>query len=127
MPCRTRDGDLCNAPAPAAPGVRRKRARQAANHRRQDRRAARIRRDGAPDGLHRISTFGASRTVTVPEELPTVFVEASARLHFGVLDWGGSLGRWFGGIGAAAPEPTLLLSARPDRGLNVEGEDADRA
>ena len=27
-----------------------------------------------------------------------VFVETSARLHFGVLDLGGSLGRWFGGV-----------------------------
>ena len=37
-----------------------------------------------------------------------VFVEAPARLHFGVLDLRGALGRWFGGIGAAAPAPTLL-------------------
>ena len=57
----------------------------------------------------------------------TVFVEAPARLHFGVLDLRGALGRWFGGIGAAAPEPTLLLSARLDRTLGVEGADADRA
>ena len=34
---------------------------------------------------------------------PTVFVETSARLHFGLLDLGGALGRWFGGIGTAAP------------------------
>ena len=33
----------------------------------------------------------------------TVFVEASARLHFGLLDLGGALGRRFGGIGTAAP------------------------
>jgi beta-ribofuranosylaminobenzene 5'-phosphate synthase len=65
--------------------------------------------------------------VTAPEELPMVFVEAAARLHFGVLDLRGSLGRWFGGLGAAAPEPTLLLSARLDQSLGVEGEDADRA
>ena len=37
----------------------------------------------------------------------TVVVETAARLHFGVLDLRGSLGRWFGGIGAAAPGPTL--------------------
>ena len=40
-----------------------------------------------------------------------VFVEASARLHFGVLDLRGTLGRWFGGIGASASTPTLLVSA----------------
>jgi beta-ribofuranosylaminobenzene 5'-phosphate synthase len=60
-----------------------------------------------------------------------VFVETAARLHFGVLDLGGSLGRWFGGIGAAAPGPTLLVSARAAEALDVEGqvegEDAERA
>jgi beta-RFAP synthase len=57
----------------------------------------------------------------------TVFVEAPARLHFGVLDLRGSLGRWFGGVGAAAPEPTLVVSASPAGRLEVTGEDADRA
>src|SRR5580765_5083643 len=56
-----------------------------------------------------------------------VFVESAARLHFGVLDLRGSLGRWFGGIGAAAPAPTLLVSAAPADVLQVDGEDADRA
>jgi beta-ribofuranosylaminobenzene 5'-phosphate synthase len=56
-----------------------------------------------------------------------VFVEAPARLHFGVLDLRGDLGRWFGGIGAAAPAPTLLVSARTAPGLDVTGADADRA
>ena len=56
-----------------------------------------------------------------------VFVEAAARLHFGVLDLGGALGRWFCGIGAAAPAPSLLVSARPTQSLHVEGEDAERA
>jgi len=57
----------------------------------------------------------------------TVFVETAARLHFGVLDLRGALGRWFGGIGAAAPEPTLLVSASPATSIAVEGADADRA
>jgi beta-RFAP synthase len=56
-----------------------------------------------------------------------VFVEAAGRLHFGVLDLRGSLGRWFGGVGAAAPGPDLLLSAAPAPALRVEGEDANRA
>jgi beta-RFAP synthase len=56
-----------------------------------------------------------------------VFVETAARLHFGVLDLRGALGRWFGGIGAAAPSPTLLVSAHPAPLLTVEGPDADRA
>jgi beta-ribofuranosylaminobenzene 5'-phosphate synthase len=56
-----------------------------------------------------------------------IFIEAPARLHFGVLDLRGALGRRFGGIGAAAPEPTLLLSASRADTLTVTGEDADRA
>lgn len=56
-----------------------------------------------------------------------VFVETAARLHFGVLDLRGSGGRWFGGLGAAAPAPLLLVSAEPHEELIVEGEDAERA
>ncbi len=56
-----------------------------------------------------------------------VFVEAPARLHFGVLDLRGDLGRRFGGIGAAVPAPSLLLEARPAPELRAEGPDATRA
>ena len=56
-----------------------------------------------------------------------IFVEAPARLHFGVLDLRGALGRWFGGIGAAASAPTVLVSATLAPTLSVDGEDADRA
>ena len=56
-----------------------------------------------------------------------VFVEAPARLHFGVLDLRGTLGRWFGGIGAAASAPTVLVSACSAATLRAEGDDADRA
>jgi beta-RFAP synthase len=56
-----------------------------------------------------------------------VFVEAAARLHFGVLDLRGSLGRWFGGIGAAAPGPTLVVSARAADDVQATGADAERA
>jgi beta-RFAP synthase len=56
-----------------------------------------------------------------------VFVEAPARLHFGVLDLRGELGRRFGGIGAAVPAPSLLLEARPAPALAAEGPDAARA
>lgn len=56
-----------------------------------------------------------------------VFVEAPARLHFGVLDLRGDLGRRFGGIGAAVPAPSLLLEARPASALRAEGPDAPRA
>jgi beta-ribofuranosylaminobenzene 5'-phosphate synthase len=57
----------------------------------------------------------------------SVFVEAPARLHFGVLDLRGDLGRRFGGIGAAVPAPSLVLEARPAAALEAEGPDAERA
>lgn len=56
-----------------------------------------------------------------------VTVEAPARLHFGILDMRGQLGRRFGGIGAAVPAPSLLLEATPAERLTVEGPDAGRA
>jgi len=56
-----------------------------------------------------------------------VFVEAPARLHFGVLDLRGDLGRRFGGIGAAVPAPSLLLEVHPASELKAEGPDAARA
>lgn len=56
-----------------------------------------------------------------------VFVETAARLHFGVLDLRGARGRWFGGLGAAAPGPSLRVSASPAGALCAEGPDADRA
>ncbi len=62
----------------------------------------------------------------MPEE-SAVCVEAFARLHFGVLDLRGAGGRWFGGIGASASAPSLLLSASVADTLTVEGEDSDRA
>src|SRR6185312_4457412 len=57
----------------------------------------------------------------------SVYVEAPSRLHFGVLDLRGRLGRCFGGLGAAIPRPSLLLEATPSARLSGEGPDADRA
>ena len=57
----------------------------------------------------------------------SVFVEAAARLHFGVLDLRGALGRRFGGLGAAVPHPSLLLEARPGSQITAQGPDSSRA
>ncbi|HXE57931.1 MAG TPA: beta-ribofuranosylaminobenzene 5'-phosphate synthase family protein [Gemmatimonadales bacterium] len=56
-----------------------------------------------------------------------VLVEAPARLHFGMLDLRGDLGRRFGGVGAAVPEPSVLLEAEPADGIEAKGPDAARA
>ena len=55
-----------------------------------------------------------------------VWVEAPARLHLGLLDLRGDLGRRFGGIGIAVEAPSLLLVARPAPELVVTGEEAER-
>ena len=65
--------------------------------------------------------------MTTVGDREAVFVETAARLHFGVLDLRGARGRWFGGIGAAAPAPLLLLSASRADTLEITGEDAGRA
>jgi NADP-dependent 3-hydroxy acid dehydrogenase YdfG len=43
-----------------------------------------------------------------------------------MLDLRGALGRRFGGMGAAVPEPSLLLDASPANELHAEGPDAER-
>jgi beta-ribofuranosylaminobenzene 5'-phosphate synthase len=57
----------------------------------------------------------------------SVFLETPARLHFGVLDLRGRLGRCFGGLGAAIPSPSLLLEASAADDIVARGPDADRA
>lgn len=56
-----------------------------------------------------------------------VRVEAPARLHFGVLDLRGAFGRWFGGVGAAAPAPSVIVSASASETFEVRGPEAKRA
>jgi beta-ribofuranosylaminobenzene 5'-phosphate synthase len=53
--------------------------------------------------------------------LPTIHIEAHARLHFGMLDLGGTLGRRFGGIGAAVDAPSLHLSATLANTFSADG------
>ncbi|MGH7506658.1 MAG: beta-ribofuranosylaminobenzene 5'-phosphate synthase family protein [Longimicrobiales bacterium] len=55
-----------------------------------------------------------------------VFVEAPARLHLGLIDLRGDLGRRFGGTGLTIRTPSLLLEARPAPELTATGEEADR-
>src|SRR5919106_6513358 len=57
----------------------------------------------------------------------SILVEAPARLHFGVLDLRGRLGRCFGGLGAAIPSPSLLLQVTPADQLSANGPDSERA
>jgi beta-RFAP synthase len=58
---------------------------------------------------------------------PSLVIEAPARLHFGMLDLRGDLGRRYGGIGAAVRAPSLRIEASASPTLEVVGEDAGRA
>lgn len=54
-----------------------------------------------------------------------VIIQAPARIHLGLIDMNGSLGRVDGGIGLALEEPSTLLEARRSEGLAVIGGDED--
>lgn len=56
----------------------------------------------------------------------TVRVEAPARLHLGLIDLRGDLGRRFGGCGIAVRSPSLLLEARRADTLAASGAEAER-
>lgn len=56
-----------------------------------------------------------------------VRVEAPGRLHLGILDLRGDLGRKFGGLGAALRAPRVVLEARPASDVTASGPDAKRA
>ena len=54
-----------------------------------------------------------------------VYVKTPARLHLGILDLGGDLGRIFGGIGVAINYPNVILEAQLSQSIIVEGEKSD--
>lgn len=56
-----------------------------------------------------------------------VVVEAPGRLHFGLLDLRGGLGRRFGGIGAPAPGVFVRVVVSHAPHIVAEGAEADRA
>ena len=58
---------------------------------------------------------------------PVVVVEAPGRLHFGLLDLRGALGRRFGGIGAPAPGVSVRVCVSRATQAVAEGAEAERA
>lgn len=55
-----------------------------------------------------------------------VHIESSGRLHLGLIDLHGGLGRKFGSIGVALKEPLLVLEAAPADELRSEGPEQER-
>jgi beta-RFAP synthase len=54
-----------------------------------------------------------------------VYVKALARLHLGLIDLGGDLGRLFGGIGVAINQPKVIVEAEKSEHFTVEGEKSE--
>lgn len=56
-----------------------------------------------------------------------VYVRTPARLHFGLIDMRGDLGRFFGGLGVAIDKPNVVLEVQPSESFSVTGEETERA
>ena len=54
-----------------------------------------------------------------------VYVKTPARLHLGLIDLNGDLGRLFGGLGVAIDHPNVILQAEKAQTLTVKGEKAE--
>jgi beta-RFAP synthase len=54
-----------------------------------------------------------------------VYVRTPARLHLGLIDLGGELGRVFGGIGVAVNRPNVILEAESAQNLKFKGEKSE--
>jgi beta-ribofuranosylaminobenzene 5'-phosphate synthase len=51
-----------------------------------------------------------------------VYVKTPARLHFGLIDLNGDMGRFFGGLGVAIDRPNVILEAQTSEDFSVTGE-----
>jgi len=56
-----------------------------------------------------------------------VYVKTPARLHFGLIDLNGELGRFFGGLGVAVDYPNVILETEQSETFSVTGENSERA
>ncbi len=56
-----------------------------------------------------------------------VYVKTPARLHLGLIDLNGDLGRMFGGLGVGIDHPNVIVEAQHAEGLSVTGQDAELA
>ena len=54
-----------------------------------------------------------------------VYVKTPARLHLGLIDLNGDLGRIFGGLGVAIDHPNVILETQKSQALTVSGERAE--
>jgi beta-ribofuranosylaminobenzene 5'-phosphate synthase len=55
-----------------------------------------------------------------------VYVKTPARLHLGLIDLNGDLGRMFGGLGVGINRPNVILEVQPSERLVVTGEKTEQ-
>ncbi|MGB9841866.1 MAG: kinase, partial [Candidatus Bathyarchaeales archaeon] len=55
-----------------------------------------------------------------------VYVKTPARLHMGLIDLNGNLGRIFGGLGVGINYPNVIIEAQPAEALRVTGENTEQ-
>ncbi|MFQ5710697.1 MAG: beta-ribofuranosylaminobenzene 5'-phosphate synthase family protein [Candidatus Geothermarchaeales archaeon] len=55
-----------------------------------------------------------------------VLVETPSRLHLGIMDLSGDLGRIYGSIGVAIDKPNVVLEATPSDRITTSGEEAEK-
>lgn len=56
-----------------------------------------------------------------------VYIKTPARLHLGLIDLNGDLGRMFGGLGVAINNPNTIIHAQTSSGLSVTGKETKLA
>ncbi|MCW4015841.1 MAG: kinase [Candidatus Bathyarchaeota archaeon] len=54
-----------------------------------------------------------------------VYVKTPARLHFGLIDLNGDMGRFFGGLGVGIDQPNVVLVAQVSESFSVTGKKTD--
>ena len=55
-----------------------------------------------------------------------VYIKTPSRLHLGLIDLNGDLGRLFGGLGVGINHPNVILEAQPSETLAVTGEKTEQ-
>lgn len=56
-----------------------------------------------------------------------VTVKTPARLHLGLIDLNGNLGRMFGGLGVGINQPNIIIEAQAAQSLSVTGQETELA
>ena len=54
-----------------------------------------------------------------------VFVKTPSRLHLGLIDLNGDLGRMFGGLGVGIDHPNVIVEAESSKNLFIEGQETE--